>query len=163
MLIFFLRLFSFLLFWFYLKAWCTTRADSVAQESVKYILHKTCQKKSSEQNIYTFTISAFEIILAEMSGGGGAERRQDINLEPSSVWGKHFSWDNFVMICPMSTAQKNPCFPSLTTNYWLLWVSGDHFVCFYILRAGRAAAGRAVQRTWYLPANFGNLSTESLD
>ena len=39
--------------------------------------------------IYSFTISAFEIILAEMSGGG-AEWRKDINLEPSSVWGKHF-------------------------------------------------------------------------
>ena len=142
MLIFFLFLFSFILFWFYLKAWCTTRADSVAQESVKYILHKTCQKKSSEQNIYTFTISAFEIeiILAEMSGGG-ADWRKDINLEPSSVWGKHFSWDNFVMIWPMSTVQKNPCFPSLTTNYWLLRVSGDHFVCFYNLHAVSQAAG----------------------
>ena len=100
-----------------------------------------------------------------MSGGGGAWRKE-INLEPSSVWGKHFSWDNFVMICPMSTVQKNSCFPSLTTNYWLLWVSGDHFVCFYNSRAVgrvRAAAGRAVQRTWYLPANFDDFSRESLD
>ena len=100
-----------------MKAWCTTRADSVAQESVKYILHKTCQKKSSEQNIYTFTISAFEIkiILTEMSGGG-AGWRKDINLEPSSEWEKKtLLMTQFRHDLPNVDCTKEPLFS--ITNY----------------------------------------------